>query len=230
MNRANVSVIITCHNLEDYLEECVESVKGQTVLPTEILIIHDGCDKPTAFKDTTTVFRDRNLGVAKTRDEGVRLSTQPLILFVDADDVVPELFLQEMVTTLQKGADIAYPDALLWSRWGDSTLRNGWYNPPTRLTPKRMMVKNEVVVSSLFRRKVYETVGGFDPSLEIFEDYAFWLSAMAKGFRFAKANTYLKYRQRTGGRNRQSDDLKRRTYDLIQSRFCLKEGKLLEKS
>lgn len=91
------------------------------------------------------------------------------------------------------------------------------------------MVKNEVLISSLMKRKVYEAVGGFDPSLEIFEDYKFWLLAMAKGFKFAKANTYLKYRQRKNSRNHQDDELKRSTYDRIKAQFEIREGKLYQK-
>lgn len=229
MDKAHVSVIITCHDLERYLDECVESIQSQTVLPEEIIIVHDFCEHPKGYAQTTTVIRDKHLGVAKSRDEGVRLSAQPLLLFVDGDDVLPELFLQEMIATMQKGVDIAYPDALLWSRWGDSGFENGWYNPPNRLTPQRMMVKNEVLISSLMKRKVYEAVGGFDPSLEIFEDYKFWLLAMAKGFKFAKANTYLKYRQRKNSRNHQDDELKRSTYDRIKAQFEIREGKLYQK-
>lgn len=218
----NVSVIVTCHNLEAYLNECVQSLWSQTVQPKEVIIIHDKCDKPMAFDGTTTVIRDGNIGVAKSRDEGVRLSTQPNLLFVDADDVLPEFFLQEMVATLQHGADVAYPDVLVWARWGESVYHNAWYNPPKRLTMRHMIVKNQVVVTSLMRRKVYEAVGGFDPELPIFEDYAFWMAAMKQGFVFKKANTYLKYRQRTESRNRQSDSLKKQIYEQIKNLYAAK--------
>ena len=218
--RANVSVIITCYNLEKYLGEAVESVKAQTVCPQEIIVVHDGCDKPTMHDGTHTVFRQVNLGVAKTRDEGVRIASQPNLLFLDADDVIPETYLQEMVSTLQQGADIAYPDILMWSRWGESGFPNVWHGVRKNLTLKSLLRMNEVVVSSLMKRKVYDKIGGFDPTMRVFEDWDFWIRAMVRGFRFAKANTFLKYRQRTGGRNRQSDDLKRQVHREVNARYA----------
>ena len=117
--RANVSVIITCYNLEKYLGEAVESVKAQTVCPQEIIVVHDGCEKPTMHDGTHTVFRQVNLGVAKTRDEGVRIASQPNLLFLDADDVIPETYLQEMVSASNR-APISLTPIFSCGRDGES--------------------------------------------------------------------------------------------------------------
>lgn len=217
--RAPVSTIVTCHNLERYLGEAVESVKAQTLPPQELIIVHDFCNHPTSYAEATTVIRDYHKGVAKSRDEGVRLSTCPYILFLDADDVLAESFIEEALPVLEKGADVAYPDVLLWSRWGEAVHANKWHRSPRRITMQNMLRFNQIVISSLIRREVYEAVGGFDPSLEVFEDWQFWLEALKQGFRFKKANTYLKYRQRTGGRNRQNDELKTKVYQLVSEKY-----------
>ena len=62
-----VSIIVTCHNLEEYLDDCIDSVKGQTVQPCEVVLCHDACDKPKAYADITTVIRDRHLDVASIK-------------------------------------------------------------------------------------------------------------------------------------------------------------------
>lgn len=219
MDKSDISVIISCHNLETYLPEAIASVKQQTIAPREIIVVHDGCDKPTATTGTTTLFREDNRGVAQTRHEGVLISKGQQILFLDADDMIPELFFNEMLATLASGADIAYPDILMWSAWGESEYQNAMHWPPKHITFNRLYVNNQIVVTSLMKRKVYEAIGGFDHDLPIYEDWAFWLEAMVRGYVFKKADTYLKYRQRTASRNHQPDELKRETCKAVHEKY-----------
>lgn len=213
-----ISIIVTCHNLENFLEECINSIKTQTHLPTEIILCHDGCEKPTAFAGVHTSFRENNIGVARTRDEGARIATGDYIMFMDADDVLIENYIEEMMKTIQ-GADVAYPDALLYSSWGDSGMKNRMHTVSDQVTFKKLLEMNQVYICSLMRREVYDTVGGFDPELLMYEDWKFWLQAAYNPFKFKKAATFFKYRQRTQGRNRQKDELKLETYDLIKEYF-----------
>jgi hypothetical protein len=78
---------------------------------------------------------------------------------------------------------------------------------------------NHVVVSAMMKREVYEKVGHFDPTLPIFEDYDYWVRALKEGFKFGKARTFLKYRQRTQGRNQGNQELKVRTTKEITDRY-----------
>lgn len=210
MSNKTVSVIISCYNLEKYLGECIDSLSSQTVLPDEVIVIHDGCKEPKMWTNSDHYIREKNHGVAMTRKEGFSLSTGDYILFLDADDVLPENYIQEMKIALSsKSCDVAYPSVMLWSRWGnEQPLDNGWYEPDEKITLKEMKKMNQVVVTSMMKRKVYETVGDFDPKLEIFEDYDYWIRALIAGFKFKKANTFLKYRQRTQGRNQAKQELK----------------------
>jgi glycosyltransferase involved in cell wall biosynthesis len=216
-----VSCILTCYNLEDYLGEAVESVRSQTVQPLETIVIHDGCDKPTMYTGTHTVFREENRGVAESRDEGVRIAKGEWLLFLDADDMLAENYIQECLKHTKK-ADIIYPNVLLWSWWGKEAPKPNqmWYASSDNITWDEMLERNGVVVSSLLRRDVYEKVGGFDPRLPVFEDWGFWLKAKDAGYRFQKANTILKYRQKTNSRNRQRDEVKSFCLRQIRQRYA----------
>jgi GT2 family glycosyltransferase len=77
-----------------------------------------------------------------------------------------------------------------------------------------------LVVTSLMKREVFETLGGFDSELPMYEDWDFWLRAIKAGYTFKKANTYLKYRQRTNSRNRKDDEIKRNTLSLIREKHA----------
>lgn len=222
MRDKRVSIIITCYNLERFLGDAVNSVRQQTILPLETIIVHDGCQKPTVWDNTTTLLRQKNLGVAKSRDEGVRLSSGELLVFLDADDCLTENYIEECLKVFNRGnVDIAYPNTLLWSYWGEEKpLQNRLHQSGSRVTLRDMIKYDKfLVVSSMMKRTVYEKIGGFDKTLSIYEDWDFWLKAITMEFSFRRANTYLKYRQRENSRNRQNEDLRSSTIKQIRERY-----------
>lgn len=210
-----ISVVVTCYNLENFLPDCIQSIQDQTKKVDEIILVHDGCEKSQAFNGVNTLFCPFNQGVAIARELGFRLTTGGYVLFVDGDDILPDNFIEEMCKILDKGADIAYPNTYCWSSWDFSLKENVFYGAPEKILMKEMIKFNRVLVTSLMRREVYETVGRFDKTLPLFEDYHFWMRALIRGFKFRKANTYLKYRQRTQSRNHQNDKLRKDTYNRI---------------
>lgn len=212
-----ISVIITCFNLEKYLDECIDSVKQQIFQPYEIILIHDGCKETAkAYTGVTTVFADKNMGVAKARDMGFKMSNSDYILFLDGDDVLPLNYLQEMSLI---DADVVYPNCIVWAGWGNSGLMNVWHEAPNKITLERLLERNEVLMPSLFKREWYEKCGGFDESLPIFEDWEFWVNCASKGAIFKKSCAFLMYRQRTLSRNHQKDELKSEIHKKVNERY-----------
>lgn len=216
-----ISVIVTSHKgTEPYLEECLESIMAQTTKPHEIILVIDGYEKPMVYPGVTTILRDVNKGVAFSRHEGVKVMTGDFILFVDADDVLPENFLAEMESAKQKfGADITYPGCILWSRWGGSKKENGYFMPQKVVTRAQMLKYNQVVVTSLMPKAMYDKLGGFDDDLDLYEDWEFFLRAMDAGYTFHRAPIAFKYRQRTQSRNHADSSVQKRIIKKIRSSF-----------
>ncbi len=213
-----ISCIITCYNLEKYLDECIHSIRSQTVQPKEIILVHDGCTAPKIYDDVKVISRTFNKGVSASRNEAFNESKEEYILFIDADDVLPENYLEEMLETI-KTCDVAYPDVLLWCYWGEEPKANRFHKSPKNITLNSLKKFNKVVVPSLMRSKVFKTIGGFI-DLEMYEDWDFFLSAVEMEFKFKRANTYLKYRQRTGGRNRKDIEVRKAMFKKILSRHA----------
>lgn len=212
-----VSVIITCFNLETYLDECIDSVKQQIRQADEIILIHDGCKETAkAYTGVTTIFCDKNMGVAKARDMGFKLSTGSHIIFLDGDDVLPVNYLMQMDSI---DADVVYPSCVVWAGWSNSGLPNIWHEAPNKITLERLLERNEVLMPSLFKREWYEKCGGFDESLPIFEDWEFWVNCASKGAIFKKSCAFLMYRQRTLSRNHQKDELKSEIHKKVNERY-----------
>jgi glycosyltransferase involved in cell wall biosynthesis len=47
---ADVSIIVTAYNIEDYIEQCLMSVAAQTLSGIEVLVVDDGSSDSTPRK------------------------------------------------------------------------------------------------------------------------------------------------------------------------------------
>ena len=87
--RAPVSVVIPAFNVERYLAAAIESVRAQTLAPTEIIVVDDGSTDGTravAEAAGVRVIAQSNAGVSAARNAGIAAATQPWIALLDADD------------------------------------------------------------------------------------------------------------------------------------------------
>ena len=97
------SVIIPVYNVEQYLEECLDSIIHQTYQNYEIILVDDGskdssgeiCDKYGAQSPNNIfVYHKINQGPLIARDYGIQKATGDIVLFVDADDCLRNDALQ----------------------------------------------------------------------------------------------------------------------------------------
>ena len=89
----SVSVIITCYNLEKYIDECVNSVKGQDYEGhIQIIVVDDAsCDGSRYILDEIDgidiVRHASNCGVLNAMLTGLKASQHDVVFFLDGDDV-----------------------------------------------------------------------------------------------------------------------------------------------
>lgn len=89
-----VSIIITAYNIEDYIEQCIESIINQTMKELEIIIVDDGSSDNTIEKinkykikdNRIRVLEQQNKGVSVARQNGCKIASGEYILIVDGDD------------------------------------------------------------------------------------------------------------------------------------------------
>lgn len=106
MSKIKVSVIVTVFNSGDYLENCLESLKKQTLKEIEIIIINDGSSDPrdeiiiknfTQYGSNFKCYKnENNSGTGFSREKGVGLATGEYIGFLDSDDTA-EHYTYEML-------------------------------------------------------------------------------------------------------------------------------------
>ena len=87
-----LSVIIPVYNVEKYLIECIESVRGYP--DTEIILVDDGSTDKSAdicdsYQDENIVtVHKRNSGLSSARNTGLKLAKGRYIYFMDSDDYI----------------------------------------------------------------------------------------------------------------------------------------------
>lgn len=92
--KKNVSVVITTHNRSESLRRAVASIKEQSVLPADIIVVDDYSDEQHVLANKSTcrdgvkyILLESNKGAQYARNIGVYESKGEIICFLDDDDV-----------------------------------------------------------------------------------------------------------------------------------------------
>lgn len=101
--KIKTSVIIPVYNVEEYLEECINSVLAQTQKEIEIILVDDGStDKSSEIIDKyetkyTCVrgIHQNNQKLGAARNTGFRIANGEYVYFLDADDYIDSRLLEE---------------------------------------------------------------------------------------------------------------------------------------
>ena len=100
-----ISVIVPVYNVEEYLEECLESIQCQTYSNIEVILVNDGstdhsqeiCERYCQQDSRFHLINQENKGLSGARNRGMTESKGELITFVDSDDVLKEDMLEQLI-------------------------------------------------------------------------------------------------------------------------------------
>jgi glycosyltransferase involved in cell wall biosynthesis len=198
-----VSVIISCYDLGQYLDEAVSSVLAQTCQDFEILIVDDGStDAATQAvlagysRPKTRVIRAAHAGLAAARNLGIGQAAGRYLCALDADDRLEPSFLEEMARVLDDDESLTFSSC--WLRtFGDET----WEWKPERCDLPTLLWEDTVLTAALVRRDAVVAVGGYDTNMpeQGDEDWDLWLTLVERGHRGVILPQILfNYRRRSG--------------------------------
>jgi glycosyltransferase involved in cell wall biosynthesis len=114
-----VSVCIPACNAEKYIGITINSLLQQTYTNIEIIVVDDGSTDNTKrilenFKDKRfTYFTGPNKGAAAARNKAFLLSAGAYIKFMDADDLINTICIEEQLLKI-----IDQPDCIASAKWG----------------------------------------------------------------------------------------------------------------
>lgn len=233
-----ISVIITCYNEGGYIEECLKSVRSQTVYDrvSEVIIIDDGSDEETINKLQKLegldakfhfIYGAGGVGLSGQRCIAINRSSSEFFAILDADDYWVEDKLEKQISTITKdvGIGLVYSDYFMFPDQGVNFARRaGVLDICTSNDLEKEYFLNDPPIipsTTLIRRSAYEQSGGFDPKVVVFEDTDLFVR-MGRVCRFGLVNsplTYKRYHKKsiTGGRK---DLLAHHAYVAFKAASC----------
>jgi glycosyltransferase involved in cell wall biosynthesis len=187
-----VTIITPAYNAERSLAATLDSAIQQTMSDFELIVVDDGSTDRTvaiaesyAAKDPRVrMIRQPNGGSATARNTAIRAARGELFALLDSDDLWMPDFLASQLAILSEHPDIDIVSVNAINLGGplDGTpLKpvSGGCVPISLLD--LIEVEDSVCIMTVFRRKVVERTGGFDPSVLDNEDYDLWLRAACAG-------------------------------------------------
>lgn len=117
MTDSLVSIIVPVYNVESYISECIESIRGQTYKNLQIILVDDGstdqsgilCDEYAKQDQRIHVIHQQNGGTVIARQKGLQYAEGTYIGFVDGDDCIAPDMYRSLVSEMEtSGADFVH--------------------------------------------------------------------------------------------------------------------------
>lgn len=97
-----ISVLVSVYNVEEYLDECIQSIVKQSYQNLEIILLDDGstdssgklCDEWVKIDSRIRCIHKKNGGIAKARNDLISNANGKYVCFVDSDDYVEKDYIK----------------------------------------------------------------------------------------------------------------------------------------
>ena len=193
----SVVVVIPYFNGSQTIERALESIKIQTVRPSEVIVVDDGSTKEESEKleqigsnFSIMIIKQPNGGQGSARNTGVFQSTANFICFLDQDDFFTHDHIEILLGAIPKNREKfgwAYGD-LAEADFNGNIIRSRMIkdhsiHPKTHITN---MIGSDMFVlpsASIVCRKAFLAIGGFDKQFTGYEDDDLFIRLFRKGFR-----------------------------------------------
>ncbi len=215
-----IAVVITCYREGTLLREAVASVRSQTRLPDELIIVNDASPDPTtnqicqeyaATPDVRVLWRECNGGTSAARNDGFAAAQSEVIVLLDADDLLPP----DALRAIARGFD-AHPEiGFLYGTY----LRQDHGDRPgrpiaitavalaesLRSRPFSLATNWQLIGTTPIKKSLWQQLGGYDCSYgnEELHDVEFWLRVIATGSTYRQIpETIYHWRKYLGSNSR----------------------------
>ena len=189
MAKPLVSVVIPVYNMEEFLEETLDSVLSSDYPNFEVIVMDDGSKDRSleiaeSYKsryENVRVYTQANSGVATARNHAISKAGGVYILPVDADNRISKELIHSAVDILESDPEVKVvcPRAEFF---GD---RSGeWVLPPFSLS--LLARKNMMDTCAVYRKSEWERIGGYCAEIVAREDWEFWISMLKDGGKVVK--------------------------------------------
>jgi glycosyltransferase involved in cell wall biosynthesis len=193
---SEVAVIVPCFNHGEYVGEAAASALYQDGGPPQVVVVDDGSTEPETehaldgLPQEVTIIRQENAGRSAARNAGAAATDAPYLLMLDADDRVAPGALAKLHTALEADpkAGFAYGRLRYFGAWSAEI------DFPD-FDPYKLLYRS-IAWMGLVRREAFDQAGGFDTSLEGYEDWDLVMGMIENGWGAAQLDeVVLEYRR-----------------------------------
>lgn len=240
---ALASVIIPTFNRPATLPAAVGSVLDQTYENLEVIVVNDGgvdverILQPFQSSGNVVCLKlSERHGLAGARNQGIRVASGKYVSFLDDDDLFLPMHVSTLVSVLETMPfQVAYSDAY----WVTQEKIGEKYQEVSRTVPfsesfnrERLWACNFIPVPTLlYETEVLRSVGGFDSSLEILEDWDLLIRLSKKMDFYHVAQATCEVMTRVGDGTHLSSSLARqlRGFKIIYDKHPTQEPAVLQR-
>lgn len=181
---ADTTVVVTNYNYGAFLAEAVASALAQEGGSPHVIVVDDGSTDPdtdevlAGLPSIVEVIRQSNRGLPAARNVGLHQASTPYLIVLDADDRLRPGALTALRVPLEARPSLGFTYGIthFFGRWQGELMM-----PP--YDAFKLLYRHTIGSTALFRRQLLQDVGGFDESFRGYEDWEFWLHALAHGWR-----------------------------------------------
>lgn len=206
-----VSIIVPCYNQAQYLDESLQSIYNQTYTYWECIIVDDGSPDNTKeiarkweAKDSRFIYLYKeNGGVSSARNLGIKNAKHEFILTLDADDKYESTFLEKALNLFLANDELGIVSS--WGQYFTNDKQLQIFKSTAKSVADFLFYNGFNMGSSLFRKKCWEQVGGYDENPKNgYEDWEFYLRVCALGWKVHSIDEVLFfYRQHIVSRRKE---------------------------
>ena len=229
-----LSVVIACYNMGDYVTEALTSVLSYPKQDeVEVIIVNDGSNDDNYTKGildeynykNVTVIHQENKGLGNARNTGIEMAKATYVIPLDADNKIRHEYIIEGISILNSNPDVAivYGDN---KQFGlrDQDVAVGKFD----IT--KLLKKNYIDACAVLRKTAWESINGYDENMPImgYEDWDLNLRLFFNGWQFKYVNGVMyDYRVRENSMLINSNQNRELLLDYIFTKPELKQAKLL---
>lgn len=204
-----ISIVIPVYNRINLVKEMINSIIQQTYTKWELLLIDDGSEEETindlikfTQKDNRIFLFQRDRlpkGAPTCRNIGLKNSNGEYIIFLDSDDLLSPIMLEQRVRFMEDNVDIdfgIFPSISFINKLGEN---NAWYKGVKICNDDLKFLIDSylpfLVVTNIYRRKsLIDKNIYWDENLLSFQDAEFNIKNIIKGnlYRYS-SNAYFDY-------------------------------------
>lgn len=182
----DLSIIVPTYNDGCYLIDALASIERCQFPRTELIVVNDGSSDPTTLRTLAGlesqgyyVVHKTNGGLSAARNTAIAASRGRYVLPLDADNKIRPDYVRAAVELLDRepNAGVVYGDRQLFGSSKELVLVPEYDIP-------NLLGGNTIDACAVYRRDLWQQLGGYDENMRGFEDWEFWIRAGLDGWNF----------------------------------------------